>query len=220
MRQSVFDIFPKFSDVLEGHVEHMYLDILGLVTIGRGCLIDPLSLAMGLPFVHRSDNTPATRQEIEAEWHLIKDNTRLKSMHYNYAGKLCKLKLTAEGIDALMARRMRVFEDYLKKAFPEWDDWPADAQLAAMSMAWAMGAGYVKIFKNLVEAANKHSWLVAAECCKIREEGNPGIIPRNRANKILFGISALAYGPTDTGYDKTKVSEGAIDFLWHLHQQT
>jgi hypothetical protein len=139
-------------------------------------------------------------------------------MHYKFAGQLCKLKLTEEGIDALMLRRMRTFEDYLKKTFKEWDSWPADAQLGAMSMAWAMGAGYVKIFKNFVDAANKHQWAIAAECCKIREAGNPGIVPRNRANKTLFGMAALGYGPTDTGYDKTKVSEGAIDFLWHLHQ--
>lgn len=213
MRKAVLDIFPAFSDALEGHVEHMYLDILGLVTVGRGCLIEPISLALGLPWVHRSDNTPATRQEVEAEWNLINGTPRLAKMHYDYAGKLCKLKLTQEGIDQLMARRLTVFEDYLKKKFPEWDSWPADAQLGAMSMAWAMGAGYVDKFKNFVNAANEHKWIVAADCCKMREDGNAGLIPRNKANKLLFEMSALAYGPTDTGYDQTKVSVAELKKL-------
>jgi hypothetical protein len=51
----------------------MYLDIKGLVSIGIGNLIDPINLAMDLPFVHKDDiNVAASTDEIETEWQTVK----------------------------------------------------------------------------------------------------------------------------------------------------
>ena len=45
MRQQLFDNFNSLTDKLEGHLPYMYLDTEGLVTIGRGNLIDPVASA-------------------------------------------------------------------------------------------------------------------------------------------------------------------------------
>lgn len=65
----------------EGNIGHMYLDTKGLVTIGIGNLIDPVSLATPLPFQFKIGNQAgaiagrvATTQEIEAEWRTLKNH--------------------------------------------------------------------------------------------------------------------------------------------------
>ena len=213
MHQSVIDFFPAFSKKLEGCVDHMYLDCLGLVTTGIGCLIDPVALAVTLPWVLKGTDTKATTQQIIDEWHRIKDDVRLAKLHYKYAGALCQLRLTEQGVQQLLEKRMLGFEEDLKKEFPDWEEWPADAQLGVMSMSWAMGSGFTHRWPGFVSACQCHMWLNAAESCHINEKGNPGIIPRNKANKILFEQAALGYGPTKIEeYDRTQVSKSAIGY--------
>lgn len=211
MHQSVLDFFPTFTERFEGRVNHMYLDVLGLVTTGLGCLIDPVHLATAVTWVHK-DGTPATQTEVAEEWQRIKARQDLAKLHYKYAGALCQLRLTDEGINALMRARMNVFEGVLAKVFPEWHVWPADAQLGLMSMSWAMGAGFTKGWPAFTSACRDRRWIEAAENCSIRSEGNPGVIPRNKANKVLFRMAALAYGPTAVDYDPKQVSRKEIGF--------
>src|SRR5207244_2818316 len=63
---SIRDGFLAFSRPLEGRVPWMYLDIKGLVKTGVGNLIDPVGLALKLPFVHKADGSPASEVEIRA----------------------------------------------------------------------------------------------------------------------------------------------------------
>lgn len=81
----VLDEFRRISPHLEGEIDHMYRDSIGahkdpalhdplggLVTTAVGVLIDPVELALPLPWV-RKDGLPATPEEIRAEWQKIKD---------------------------------------------------------------------------------------------------------------------------------------------------
>ena len=54
MWDSVKQGFRAFTLPLEGEIAWMYLDTLGLVTVGLGNLIDPVELALELPFVYRA----------------------------------------------------------------------------------------------------------------------------------------------------------------------
>src|SRR3954447_21778389 len=95
MRSIVATRFLDFTEKFEGYVEYMYVDIKGLVTIGFGNLIDPISYALALPFVKKAGNAPATQAEITAEWKLIKDAAILD---YTALAPLTALKLTREAI--------------------------------------------------------------------------------------------------------------------------
>lgn len=194
MKQAVLDIFPSFTERLEGKVQWMYLDCLGYVTTGLGCLIDPVTLATDLPWLRR-DGTRASVQEIVDEWHTVKEYTQLAKLGHKVAEKFTRLRLTDDGIAELARRRLGANEQYFKLTWPDWDEFPADAQLAIMSMGWAMGAGFVRKFTAFTAAVNAQAWGLAAQHCHIKEAGNPGIVPRNKLNKKLFADAAETTTP-------------------------
>src|ERR1700755_2922712 len=81
MHASAQASWQAFITAHEGNVAHMYLDTKGLVTIGIGNLIDPISLALTLPFQFKVNNRagvvggqPATVKEIETEWLSLKNS--------------------------------------------------------------------------------------------------------------------------------------------------
>ena len=81
MHASARTAWQGFITKHEGNIGYMYLDTKGLVTIGIGNLIDPLSLALPLPFQFKIGNRAgapagrlATPKEIEAEWRSLKNH--------------------------------------------------------------------------------------------------------------------------------------------------
>lgn len=206
MRDAVKAVFNSFTEKYEGHTSWMYLDILGLVTTGRGNLIDPMGAALGLPWQHK-DGTPATQADIVAEWHRIKALQSMRNRGGYAYRPYASLHLTTEAVDALCLNKVQQFEHYLRQRFPHYDSWCADAQLGLVSMAWAMGPGFR--FPAFVEAANGGSWELCAGhpgnpnvdpmargFAWINDDHNPGVRPRNIANKQLFHNAAdvEAYG--------------------------
>lgn len=184
LHQSVLEHWHEFSEPLEGRVHSMYLDILGLVTTGVGNLIDRSYIAAQLPWYHEKTGQPATKVEIAAAWQELKSRKDLAKLHWKYAAKLNDLRLTDAAIDALVLSKLHSNAEYVeRKYFPDFSRWPADAQLAAMSMAWAVGPGFPEKFKYWTKFAAKQDWVSAKGCCKIREINNPGVVPRNRQNE-------------------------------------
>ena len=71
MQDSVRAAWCDFNRSLEGWISWMYLDVLGLVTTGMGNLIDPMSTALGLPWVDET-GTQGSQNDIAAEWRAVK----------------------------------------------------------------------------------------------------------------------------------------------------
>lgn len=189
IRDSVIEIFPAFTAPLEGCVLWPYQDILGLVTVGYGCLIDPASLAssVGDWLLEGASDLP-TPPQVTHEWSKVK--LLPKAMHFARYKDSCRLRLSMAGVNALLLSRMQLFEGTLKHYYPAWDDFPADAQLAILAMAWACGAGFPKTFTNFSSFVIKRDWSNAARCAKIREDGNPGIHPRNLQVQLCLANAA------------------------------
>jgi hypothetical protein len=187
----------------------MYQDCKGLVTVGVGNLIDTVSEACKLPFVH-TDGTPATSAEIAAEWYTIKHTPGLDKQGYKAAARLCKLHLTAEGMTSLVQAKLASNWDFMCMRYPCFasaDTWPASAQLAASLMAWAVGPGFPGIFKTWSTFAARADWNGCAITCEINATGNPGVIPRNKAVKALFLLAVIQPA---SDYDKLVVSSDLI----------
>lgn len=123
----------------------------------------------------------------------------LPKLHFKYAAKLNDLRLTDEDIDALVEKKLHEFEAHLQKHhFPEFDLFPADAQLGILSMSWACGPGFPATFKNFKRAALARDWVAAKATCDIRTESNPGVVPRNTNNRRCFLNAATVH---DRGLD-------------------
>lgn len=206
MHAVVREQFPAFTTQFEGRVATMYLDVLGLVTVGVGCLIDSPDGAGRLPFVHPS-GTVAKHSEIVAAWHNLKSHQELSKKHWKFAIPYTYgLYLPEAAIDDLLRERLDANDRIFAKTFDQWEDFPPEAQLAIHSMGWAMGAGFPAKWPQFTAACRAQDWARyavgangartltggAAALCKIREAGNPGIVPRNKADRALLEAAAHA----------------------------
>lgn len=196
MYPSVRAAFPILTKPLEGDVPYMYTDVLGLVTCAWGNLIDsvPAAIAAGA-WIVRATGALATTAEIAAEWHTVKDN-RIAAFHGPRP-----LYLPDAAVTALAYRRLDANELYLSRRWANWGAWPADAQMGAHSCAWAAGAAWRAPHFDL--AVSSLDFLTCAgppgDAGKdpskrgeawLNDTGNPGLRPRNLANKVLFANAA------------------------------
>lgn len=183
MRAAVRAVFVDWSTPLEGVVDFLYLDVKGLVTTAMGNLVDPMIYALPLPFV-RPDGWLARRDEIIAAWNAVKARQDL-ALHGGMAFRnVTTLRLTKEGIAFVVGGKLDENDRYLRTRFgPDYDDWPADAQLAVHSMSWACGPAFR--FPQLEAALRVRDFVTAAAECTIHPEQGT-IVERNRRQRLLF----------------------------------
>ena len=188
VRQTVLDIWNDFNRPLEGRVPYMYLDVKGLVTTGLGNLIDSTADAEQLAWQHR-DGTPASTDEIDAEWERVKGRTDLAPQGGGAFAADAELFLTDEEIDRVVLLKLGQMETTLKDRAPfaAFDDAPADAQLGLMSMAWGMGPMFAfPKFQTFVAAGN---WDGASTECRFQPDIGT-ITTRNDRDQQLFRNAA------------------------------
>jgi GH24 family phage-related lysozyme (muramidase) len=192
VRPSVRAAFLAFTTPLEGCCDYLYADVLGLITTGIGNLVDPLSAAQGLPWV-RPDGSRATGAEIATAWLTVKGDPQCARQGHRYARSLTTIRLTPEGVERLVYGKLDANDRFLAGRFADFDEWPACAQLAVHSLAWACGPSFR--FPKLEESLRARDFDAAAVHVAINEwsklaDGTPihnsGLVPRNRANKTLM----------------------------------
>ncbi len=205
MHESVRDGWQAWNDPFEGTVYTFYNDIKGLTTIGVGNLCNTVGEAMQLQMVRVSDGQPASPAEIAQDWHRVHDNPTFAKLGWTAAARGATVRLTKDGVHALVMGKLERMEKYLAARFPEWDDWPWQAQTATLSMAWA--AGPAVHAPHWEKACKAREWLIAAVESHLDDAQNPGLRPRNAANAALFveaaalhddGPSASEDGTSDT----------------------
>lgn len=188
MRASVRDNFVPFTAPLEGVVRWFYADVKGLITIAIGNLVDPVESALSLAMVHKGTDIPASQADIRADWLRVKSDPNAARLGHRSVEALTNLRLTDAGVDAVVNKRLALNDQILRTRFPDFEKWPADAQLATHSMAWACGP-YFR-FAKLEAALKLRDFSTAATECYMNTTGNPGLVPRNGANKALYNAAA------------------------------
>lgn len=197
MKQAVRDAFLGFTEPLEGKVLWMYPDVKNLVSTGIGNLIDPLPLALTVPFV-TVDGPPATQEQIRDEWLRIKHlplnakGQTAAQLGHLYAKAFTTLRLTDAGLLKLVLGKLEQNDQILHSVFPDFEEWCADAQLATHSMSWACGAHFSWTWPKLSLALKTLDWRTAATECFLEEEKTiSGLRPRNVANRTLYRNAAV-----------------------------
>jgi GH24 family phage-related lysozyme (muramidase) len=193
VRAAVAESFVGFTRDLEGATTFMYLDVLGLVTSGYGNLLDPIGAALSLPW-RRPDGELATRDEVVAAWSAVKalKNERdPQGRLWTQRGggvfaQFTSIRLDAGGVDRLVRAAMASNDAALARRYTDWESWPACAQLACMSLAWACGAHYD--YPKMDGHLRDGDFMAASQEIEMPPEHNPGnnLKARNEANAILM----------------------------------
>lgn len=192
---SVLGRWLAYTRRYEGCERSFYRCVANRVTIGDGCIAEPIELALAMP-LRRADGQLATPEEIRAEWEKIKRAPGLDQQGAWGARKLATLHLEDEAIEALTWQRFRATATELAHRYPGFPAWPAAAQLATLGMAWALGTDKLwKLFVRWRAAVTAEDWAGAAAECRILEEGNAGVVKRNQANRALFSFAAEGGDP-------------------------
>jgi GH24 family phage-related lysozyme (muramidase) len=194
MHASVLTAYPAFTTRFEGRTPFLYTDKKGYVTTGIGNLVENLQTHEPTPDTFtlgwkRTDGSLASHQEILDAWKTVK--AAWPGVQSFASQKLTSIRLDKEAIDRLVQAKLLQNETILRRRFPGYDRWPADAQLGVHSMSWAMGSGFD--FPKFVAAVNKPrpDFRAAAAASFIYDPGNP-IEGRNAANRQLFLNAAHA----------------------------
>ncbi len=185
MRPSVGESFVGFTRDLEGACTWMYLDVLGYVTTGCGNMINTPQSAAALPW-RRPDGSYATRDEVIADWALVRSRTDLERNGGGAYAHVAKLRLDAQGVSDLVRSTLERCDGDMKRRYPDWETWPACAQMACLSLAWACGDHYD--FPHMDRALANRDFAEAAREVEMTPAHNPGnnLAARNRANEILM----------------------------------
>jgi len=175
MYPSVAQAFRPLSGRLEGIFDTMYPDIVGLVTTGLGNLIDasankavpPWSPALMWTWRDRLTGQAVSEAEVVREWQRMKDNAELMEAGPGRKRAAAKLYLDQGEVDRLFNWRLHADEQILRRRFPGWDGFPADAQMGILLRAWASGASFdwPKTVANILA----RDWRSAAENAQSRK---------------------------------------------------
>lgn len=227
MRQSVQTLWFDYSVKHEGFTPFPYADRLNLVTTGIGNLVDlgpadghvvnaqVMAPALLLPWKLRapgwSSKNPVagallSPSEVADAWQKVKlQNLVVPGFEqrggFAYAG-LTNITLDMDGIKQLFAAKTASVNKDLVKTYPGFETWPADAQLATMSMAWAMGAAFypIKGFAKFKQAVDRLDFTTAIKEGQfggggnVTDAGDPKTgrpASRNHDNAIMFSNAAI-----------------------------
>lgn len=134
----------------------------------------------------RRTGRPPSGKPLECQWRGL---SRVCMAHRGHlaAMQATRCRLTDDGVRLVTDGKLVEMWRSLLLRFPRLDQAPADAQLATLSMAWALGPAWDEDeWPKLTAAIRTGDWATAAGQCKLRESDNPGVIPRNRRNRELY----------------------------------
>jgi len=180
----------------EGTIHEMYVDKLGLVTVGIGFLLATAAEAKKLAFTNKKTKKMASAAEIEAEW----KRTKALGPGANKIVPNPTLELSIIEIEREFRKRAGQFESILKTRSPcnfyfgKLDEWPADAQLGLLAMSWS-GPYKIASFVNFRKACKSMDFAIAAKESHmlVREQYNKFFAAcfKNASNVMKTGSSRM-----------------------------
>lgn len=189
----VFDTLKKH----EGYAEYMYLDAdlkHKNVTVGIGELLTSADMAkkLGLEFVNQETKKAASAEDVQKEFDDVKKLEAGRGLSYYYDNITLEFSpSTIKKYPAhLMERIKNEYEPIVRKYFVGYDDYPDEARLALIDMAFNLGPGLGQ-YTTLQEAAEVGDWSAAADLCHRNIPGDTKDV-RNQWTKQQFLAAARA----------------------------
>jgi len=194
----------------------MYLDQFGFVTTGIGNLIDPINRVKEFHWVkigpNGTDGPYASAQEIDDEWRRVKGKIEwIKFGAGNFIKKgrntrppIITLQIGLSEIDRTFLQKLTRMEQIMKNTpggyFSDYDTFPADAQLAILTLIWAVGPNNLHIkWGNYCALCKGRKWQEIAVGNVYH--WNNMLLRRDRALKNLFLNAASMEARKKAGFD-------------------
>jgi len=144
----------------EGVVPYMYLDSIGLVTVGVGFMLPNVYAASTLPFVNTKDE-PASQVEIALDYNRVKALPANKLVTYYHS--FSSLLLPPSEINRLLAANVTSFEVSLRRIYPDYDVYPGSVKIGLLDMVYNLGAAKLQAtYPKFNAAVRAHNWELAA----------------------------------------------------------
>lgn len=177
----------------------MYLDSVGLITVGYGTMLPDLGAATSITFAHVKGGAPASAVEIMAAHNLLHASSeaqkaappakKYSAKHYE---KVTDLRITLATASQLLDKHVDADYLQLQVIYPRFDSYPDNAKVVLFDMIYNLGAGHQKTrhhraaglraFGLMNAAISRSDWATAAKYC-LRH----GIPPdRNKETASLF----------------------------------
>lgn len=223
----VLRVWHAYSEPCEGRLYCLYLDVRGLVTTGVGNLVDftggastpaemaarvahSISVTQALPWRVGAGGPLATPEQVALEWRRVKALQAAWGPQY-YRDRT-SLRLDDSAVDALVERTVQAnARDLQLRHFPDWPTWPADAQLGALSLAWAVGT-WLEKWPKFRAHCKARNWLGAAAESVLRDgldtpdpsDDNPGVQRRNDQQAVAFLNAAAVDARRDGALERAE----------------
>lgn len=209
MRATVAEVFFPYTIEHEGMLAYPYADSRNLITVGPGVLVDDgtPNMMLAQPWRIRgagwSNKNPvggvrASADHVRATYNALKNHPyqgKHPAAGMAYEG-LSNLTLDAAALKAIYDWKLGEATGYLDKTFPEWTSWPADAQLASLTMIWAMGdpLAVAKPFRAWASALRSQDFAKAAKESSYSTgygllDGRPGTSANERNYRLYMNAA-------------------------------
>ncbi len=145
----------------EGSVPYLYVDTVGVVTVGVGHALFRLDDALALPFAVMGRK--ATMSEIAADYARVRALGRGKAA----AAYRCSTSpvLDAGTIDGLLRVKLEGFDKALRARLPGYGVAPDVAKLALLDMAYNLGVDGLLKYQHLCAALVQRDYRLCAASC-------------------------------------------------------
>jgi len=208
MWSSVEQAWPALAREHEGSYPWMYLDPVGLITVGIGLLLEhagqPTEECFGLPWT--IDEQSATRAQIAAGWQSVNAHSELIGQPRAFA-TISHLRLDDQTINAALVTKTREFWSVLRSQLPDLEQWPADAQLSLIDMAYQLGPRFLgPNWPNFTAAAHADDFATCALHCSVRQASATRNARRRRLFENAAQVVALGLDPSHL-WDQTNPEE-------------
>ncbi|MBM3597559.1 MAG: hypothetical protein FJX35_05050 [Alphaproteobacteria bacterium] len=149
--------YLPFARDFEGSVPHLYLDTVGVVTVGIGHALESVEEATDLPFTAGPHGPKASAAQIEADYLRVK--AQPKGRTAGFYRRFSQIVLADAAIaDLFVADADDVLAD-LARRIPEFDTLPAPAQLALLDLALNLGVrGLLEGFPRMLGCLARRHW--------------------------------------------------------------
>jgi hypothetical protein len=173
MYPSVGPVLRSFLGQYEGVIDYMYADTAtpARITTGIGNVIDSVARAQSYHWqLDANPSQQASAAQVGANWRAVAAHRSEGNQGARHFRQFNTIHLSPEAIEQMFTRAATQCDRELSRIFPEYNTFPADAQLGMLVHAWALGTHKLNsVWPHYRDACRARDWERAGQECIWRQ---------------------------------------------------